>query len=160
MPDIPETARPFWEAYLATLPPGTPLPERVDTWHFCDTEPCANELGELCRAGVKTATASLLWSFEPYQPGEEVPTPGQLNIITDWSGNPLCIIQTDWVAVMPFNEVDAEQAWQEGEGDRSLGYWREVHWRFFSRECAALGRQPEEEMPVVCERFHLVYPLS
>ncbi|TFH31677.1 MAG: ASCH domain-containing protein, partial [Anaerolineales bacterium] len=56
------------------------------------------------------------------------------------------------------DEVDEEQAYLEGEGDRSLAYWRDVHWNFFSRECAQIGREPSEHMPVLCERFKLVFP--
>jgi uncharacterized protein YhfF len=154
--NIPDAVRPFWEAYLGTLPAGSPVPERVDCWHFCSDEECANELGELCRTGIKTATASLLWSYSDEEP---LPIEGQLSIITNWSGQPLCIIQTNWLRIMPYLEVDSEQAWQEGEGDRSLDYWRDVHWRYFSGECATLGLEPSEDMPVVCERFLLVYPL-
>ena len=59
---------------------------------------------------------------------------------------------------MPFNEVDAEFAFDEGEGDQSLDYWRTVHWDYFSRRCAKIGKEPSLEMPVNCERFELLYP--
>jgi uncharacterized protein YhfF len=58
---------------------------------------------------------------------------------------------------LPYNEVDAEFAFDEGEGDQSLDYWREVHWDYFSRRCADLGKAPSPEMPVICERFELLY---
>jgi uncharacterized protein YhfF len=61
--------------------------------------------------------------------------------------------------VVPFREVTATHAYAEGEGDRSLAYWRQAHWEFFSRTCAALGRAPDETMPVVCEEFRVVFPL-
>lgn len=153
---LAENLRPFYQSYLDQLPPGTPAPARLDVWYFCDSQPCADELGQLALQGVKTATASLLWTYE--KTGEPLPAAGQLSLITTWSGQPLCILETTRVYILPFNQVDAEQAYQEGEGDRSLAYWREAHWRFFGRECAALGREPAEEMPVVCERFRLVFP--
>jgi uncharacterized protein YhfF len=47
------------------------------------------------------------------------------------------------------------------EGDRSLQYWREAHWRFFSRTLPSIGKsigkEPATEMPLVCERFWVVY---
>ena len=46
---------------------------------------------------------------------------------------------------------------EEGEGDRSLEYWRQAHWNYFSPICTALGREASEDMPLVCERFRLVY---
>lgn len=54
------------------------------------------------------------------------------------------------IDVLPFNQVGAEYAALEGEGDGSLAYWRRAHWRFFSRECRRIGREPSEDMPLVC----------
>jgi hypothetical protein len=47
-------------------------------------------------------------------------------------------------------------------GDGSLEHWRREHWRFFSRECARIGRQPGPDMPVVCTSFEVLHvvPLS
>jgi uncharacterized protein YhfF len=146
----------FWQAYLAALPPDAVRPaQRPAAWYFCDNEADANELGALVVAGTKTATASLLWVYEAE--GEPVPQVGELSLITDWDGAPLCLIETTEIMVRPFDAVEPQFACDEGEGDRTLAYWREVHWRFFSRECATIGRTPDETMPVVCERFRVVY---
>ena len=39
---------------------------------------------------------------------------------------------------------------------------RRAHWSFFSRECARIGRQPSQDMPVVCTSFEVLHvvPLS
>ena len=58
----------------------------------------------------------------------------------------------------PIGEVDADFAAAEGEGDGSLDYWRAAHWAYFSRRCEALGRAPSNDMPVILERFALIYP--
>ncbi|HEY6135555.1 MAG TPA: ASCH domain-containing protein [Rubrivivax sp.] len=50
-----------------------------------------------------------------------------------------------------------EFAATEGEGDGSLRYWRRAHEAYFARECERIGRVPESHMPVVCERFDVVY---
>jgi len=50
----------------------------------------------------------------------------------------------------------AEYAAVEGEGDGSLAFWRDGHWRFFTRECRRIGREPSADMPVVCARFELL----
>lgn len=81
-----------------------------------------------------------------------------LGVVTDWGGTPLCVIETTHVEVVPFDRVDERFAATEGEGDGTLRYWRDAHRRFFSRECARIGRQPDLRMPVVCERFEVVYP--
>ncbi|HEY0659430.1 MAG TPA: hypothetical protein VGD05_13190 [Pyrinomonadaceae bacterium] len=37
-------------------------------------------------------------------------------------------------------------------------YWREVHWDYFSRRCAMIGKEPKMEMFVDCERLKLLCP--
>jgi len=114
----------------------------------------ADRLGDLVRRGVKTATATLVWSLEVGD--EPYPAVGEYSIILDGNGLPMCIIQTTSLKVLPFDEVDDEHAYLEGEGDRSLGYWRKAHWSFFGEECRRIGKEPTAKMPVLCERFTLV----
>ena len=47
-----------------------------------------------------------------------MPQAGDLNIILDGSGAPLCLIETVSVESKPFNTVDAQFAYDEGEGNR------------------------------------------
>jgi uncharacterized protein YhfF len=50
-----------------------------------------------------------------------------------------------------FNEVDASFAFDEGEGDRSLAFWRQAHRDYFG----GLG-QFAENMLLYCERFRFI----
>jgi uncharacterized protein YhfF len=68
----------------------------------------------------------------------------------------LCLIETTEVRVVPYDQVDAQFAFEEGEDDRTLESWRREHWKFFSRYLVKLDRQPAMDMPLVCERFRLV----
>jgi uncharacterized protein YhfF len=63
------------------------------------------------------------------------------------------VIRTTGVEVRRFGDVDAEFAWTEGEGDRSLEYWREEHIRFFAAERRPFG----EDTEVVLQRFELLW---
>ena len=144
----------FWQNYLLSLNT-KPLPLKYEAWHFCNNETSANSLAKLVIAGTKTATASLLWSYEAE--ASPLPQVGDLSIITLWDETPVCIIQTTEVQILPFIKVPASFAYDEGEGDRSLNYWRVVHTEFFAEESAAIGRSTEPTMPVVCERFRVVY---
>jgi len=128
--------------------------KRYSVWHFCDNEEDADELAWLVLAGRKRATASVLWA---YQANEPLPQVGEYSVITNWAGEAQCIIRTNQVEVVPFNQVTAEHAAAEGEGDLSLAYWREVHWRVFSRELAASGKPASETMPVICEAFEVLF---
>ena len=154
----PSALQAFWDAYRATLTPAVRPPETTpEAWHFCDNQADADELGDLVLRGIKTATCSLLWLYEAED--APVPEPGDLSIIIAWDGRPLCIIETTEVTIRPYDQVDARFAYEEGEGDRSLAYWRAAHWRAFSRELAGAGCAPVEDMPLICERFRVVYPL-
>ncbi len=151
---VPAHLSAFWGAFAkATV--GADEERFYEAFFFGDSEAMATELAELVLQGTKRATAGALWSYE--DEGQRLPRPGDLSIVTDWSGSPLCVIQTQSVEVVPFREVTAEFAATEGEGDGSLAFWQRAHQEFFSRECAAASREFTESMLVVCERFAMVY---
>lgn len=147
----------FWKSYLGTLPyeqqsGNESIP---DAWAFGSTPEMADGLGKLVIAGKKTATCSLLWAYE--FENEPLPQVGEFSILLDSSGNPYCLIKTTEIEIKPFNKVDAKFAYEEGEGDRSLAYWREEHWRAFAMECELIAKFPSKSMPLVCERFEVLY---
>lgn len=155
---MPESAtvKALWCAYLASLGETEATTEKTYTaWHFCDNETDADELAELVLSGQKRATASSLWVYE--HEGQPIPKVGDHSVILDWKGEARCIIRTTRIDLLPFEEVPEAFAWTEGEGDRSLAYWRAGHERFFTRELASIGRAFEVRMPVVCERFEVVF---
>lgn len=115
----------------------------------------ADELGALVKSGTKTATCSLKRVYElDLEPQPQV---GDLNIILDGQGQPLCLIEITEITIKPYNKVDAQFAHDEGEGDRSLDYWRKAHWNFFTRQCETLDCEVAEDMLLVCERFRVVH---
>ena len=56
-----------------------------------------------------------------------------------------------------YNQVSADHAFKEGEGDRSLEYWRMVHESFLTNELSSLHRSFDEYTKVVCEEFEVIY---
>lgn len=147
----------FWQDYLVNLPPDhshrlIPCPP---AWPFGDSPEMADELAGLVLRGIKTATCSLLWEYQAE--GESPPQVGEISIVTAGSGEPLCLLETVEVIELPYDQVPAEFAFAEGEGNRSLDYWREEHWQFFGRVCQPLGLEPARDMPLVCERFRVIY---
>jgi len=151
-----DTPEEMWTAYLAAAPDVRDARISYTAWHFCDNQRSADELAELALRGVKRATAGALWAYE--LEGEALPLVGDHSIVTDYAGRPVCVIRTTGVEVVPFDCVTEEFAATEGEGDGSLAYWREAHWAAFTRELEVAGRRPELDMPVVCERFDVMYP--
>ena len=146
----------LWQDYLATLPESERASQSFpQVWAFGAGAEMADDLGGLVVQGIKTATCSLYWEYEA---GLEVlPEVGGLSIILDGRGEPMCLIETTSLEIKPFNTVEAQFAFDEGEGDRSLDHWRTVHWRFFGRTCAEISRDLSEDMPVVCERFKVLF---
>jgi uncharacterized protein YhfF len=114
------------------------------SFSFGDGPELADELLDLVMRGIKTATCST--EDEP-----NTSSVGERWIVLDGSGTPRCVIETLEVSYRRFGEVDAAFASEEGEGDRSLAYWRNAHRNYFGR----LGRF-SEDMMLMCERFRLV----
>jgi uncharacterized protein YhfF len=143
--------------YLATLPMGHPHRQAyASAWAFGDNPALADELGTLVVQGIKTATASLEQEYEPAG-SDPLPRKGDLSVILDGTNQPLCIIETTEIRVLPFGQVDPAFAWDEGEGDRSLAFWRSEHTKYFGRVCQQIGCTLDDGLPVVCERFQVVY---
>ncbi|MDM4766570.1 ASCH domain-containing protein [Pelomonas sp. SE-A7] len=151
---IPAPLADFWSAFADSIA-GVDPTRFYEVCVFGDSEALANELAELVLLGTKRATSGSVWSYE--DEGKRIPIPGDLSIVTNWAGRPLCIIETESVEVVPFSEVSSEFAATEGEGDGSLSFWREAHRQYFTRECARSGRQFSENMLVACERFRVAY---
>ena len=148
------TIEEFWQEARVAL--GAAAPEtRPEAWHFGDSPELADQLLELVLEGKKTATCGALWHVEA--DGEPVPKPGDLSIILDGSGEPRCVLETTEIRIMPMNEVDEQFAYDEGEGDRSWEYWYAAHECFFGRTLPQIGREFDPAMPLVLERFKLLY---
>ena len=126
---------------------GRTVPEKfrsLRSFAFGDSPALADELLELVLNGTKTATCST--EDEP-----NISKPGELWIVLDGKGDPKCVIESIEVTFRRYNEVDAKFAFDEGEGDRSLAYWREAHRQYFER-----AGKFREDMMLMCERFRLV----
>ncbi len=143
----------YWRRVRAEDPS---LPEEPPgAWAFGATPAHADGLLALVLDGIKTGTASSLWDYEAT--GDPLPYEGELSIILDGAGVPRAVIETTDLQTVPFDEVTAEHAFSEGEGDRSLADWREVHERYW-RQHSENPRGYAPDMPVLCERFRLVHP--
>ena len=149
------TANELWAHYCAFS--GTESNTPYDAWAFCGGGPLADELGELVLQGTKTATAS---SYIAYQTeGAPLPEAGCYSVVLGQNGQALCVIRDTRVSLVPFLEVSPNHAWREGEGDRSLAYWRQVHRRFLGQDYAALGKPFDEQGLCVLEEFEKVFPI-
>jgi uncharacterized protein YhfF len=123
------------------------VPEKyrgLRSFAFGDGPKLADELLDLVVRGIKTATCST--EDEP-----NTSTPGERWIVLNGRGEPACVIETTDVTYRRFGDVDDAFALEEGEGDRSLTYWRSAHRNYFGGQ----GKF-RENMMLMCERFRLV----
>ena len=114
-----------------------------------------DKLAKLVMQGVKTATCSALALYE-YE-NEEIPKAGDYSVILDSDGQAVCIIRTTKVYIETFDQVSERHAYLEGEGNRSLEYWRQVHEEFFTEELKTIQQNFDAKMELVCEKFEVVF---
>lgn len=120
----------------------------IDSFSFGDSPALADELGSLVLAGKKTATC---WAASE-GPKTRV---GQRWAMLDGAGKPRAVLETTELTLRRFHEVDAAFAVDEGEGDRSLAFWRDAHRSYFGRQGTFAP-----DMPVYCERFRVLARLG
>ena len=80
---------------------------------------------------------------------------GKRMVMLDGEGTPAAVIETVELTRRRFDEVDAAFAFDEGEGDRSLAWWRAAHQRYFTRRGTFAP-----DMELWCERFRVLQRLS
>jgi uncharacterized protein YhfF len=146
----------YWHQFLASLPTEAERPQGfVEPVAFGFTAADATEIAKLVLDQIKTATGSLLWSYEA--DGKALPRLGDFWMVIDGDRRPVCIIRTTSVEIIPFAEVGEDYAWWGGEGDRLLETWRRIYWEYIGLECKRLRREPSAKAPLIMERFELVY---
>ena len=104
-----------------------------------------DKLIELVLSGKKTATTS---NYDK----NDLPIIDEETIIEFNNGNDACIIKTIDYKIMKFNEMTADLAKLEGEGDLSLEYWRKNHYDFFK----SYNSNFNDETLIVFEIFEVI----
>jgi uncharacterized protein YhfF len=111
------------------------------------------QLVEAALSGKKTGTAALASDFQP-ETEEPRPNPGDHWLMLGYEDEPVAIVETVAVRIVPAGEVDLEFAISEGEGFESVAAWREAHERFWS------DHEITDETLILCETFRVVERLT
>jgi uncharacterized protein YhfF len=148
-----QSVKVLWNSFLEKNPNNINK-EIPISFYFCDNKKDADECAELVVKGIKRATATSLWWFE--KNNEILPKIGAQHIVTDWSGNAKAVIETTKIEQVPYNKITSVFAEIEGEGDKSLDYWKRVHKDYYTREMKPFNEQFDENMIIVCEQFKTV----
>jgi uncharacterized protein YhfF len=117
----------------------------LEGFSFGDNRELADLLLALVLEGKKRATC---WAASEGLKGTAV---GKSMVVLDSVQQPRAVLRTVELTSRRFDEVDETFAFDEGEGDRSLRYWREAHQRYFTRL-----NQYSPNMLLWCERFELL----
>ncbi len=130
----------------------------VDAWGFGDNPDLMDELLGYVLKGIKQTSTDLLKESEL----EGWPTnhEGEYNIILDGKDQPAAVIKTVSVRRVKYRDVDADHAYLEGEGDRTLETYFMEHDKYYKRRGEALGFEFNKDMLVDLVRFELVYPVA
>ena len=140
----------FWTEFVEA----TGIDGPHEAWAFGDPSvpDLATELALLVRDGPKRATTGLASDYE--DDNEKLPEIGDLSVVLDGEGDPVCVIRTTAVEIRRFGDVDEAFAWDEGEGDRTLEWWRRAHLWFFEQQ----GTDVDDNTLMVLEHFELLWP--
>jgi uncharacterized protein YhfF len=149
-----ESTQNFWREFCSENPQINP-DAPYEVWFFHNNRESSKKLAQLVLSGKKKATASLMEDDSDTGDGGIV---GRYSVVTDFDGNPQCVILTTEVRLLPFLEVDQHFAFDEGEGDQTLEDWRRGHRKFFTEYCRELGLEFDESMMICCKRFELLFP--
>lgn len=87
---------------------------------------------------------------------EPLPVSGELYVVLDRANQPRCVIETQSVEIVPFNEVTWDMARLEGE-DEDLGQWKERKQEYLEDEGAILGFEFTPDIKLVFQTFKVVY---
>ena len=143
----------MWRAFC--LANNLDINTKHDSFKFCGGGPIDDKLANLVKDGVKTATSSAKLGYDIEN--EPLPQVGDLSIILYDDESAACIIEETNVSIVPFNKVSSQHAYKEGEGNRSLKRWQELHRDFFSLEYKKYGSTFDENANCVLEEFKVVY---
>ncbi len=147
----------IWQNYLKSNP-GVKERKRPIETHFCDNQKDADECAYLVQKSIKQATSTSDWWYKKYK--MQYPKIGDQYIITNWDGEAKAIIETTKVSFVKYCDISEEYAVIEGEGDKTLDYWKSVHWAYYIREMKPFKETPHEEMIIVCEEFKTIYSMD
>jgi uncharacterized protein YhfF len=129
--------------------------DRYEAWAFCGGGSVGDLLAGHVIEGTKTSTSS---SYISYQTANDpIPCAGDYSVILYDNGDAACIIRTTKITLTPFDEVPERHAYLEGDGDRSLALWREIHRDAFKPDYDQAGLPFDEHGLCVLEEFELVF---
>jgi len=141
----------IWEDYRIRhdLPDDTPFRMR----RLGDDPRLCRLILDLIRRGEKTGTFTPVAFFDAA--GESLPVAGEHYVLTDPDGRPDCVVRLTAATVKPLAEIGDDDLQVEGAALRRVDAWKKLHRQYWKERLASHGLVPDEDLPVLCQRFEL-----
>lgn len=124
--------------------------KNLEKWHFHNNEKDCNYLFDLVLKGIKTATSYL------YLKESDLKPKSFYSILTNWDNSKEILLKTTKIYKTKFKNVTELHAQKEGEGDKTLAYYKKVHTDFFKNECKNHNLFFNKNTEIVCEEFKIL----
>ena len=110
---------------------------------------------DFIKEGEKVGTFSLPWLME----SENIPVshPGQPIILLSYDGKPEIVVQITDIEETIFGEIDYDVTKIDGPPVRDPEVWIPLHREYWNNILKPYGHLCTDDMPVIVERFQLVY---
>ncbi|WP_207694784.1 hypothetical protein DOK67_0000711 [Enterococcus sp. DIV0212c] len=131
--------------------------DHYEVWAFGNSPKMADELLAHVLKREKTGTSSLHLLYKLGLEDEQIPEVGSYSVLLDGADQAQAIICTKVVDILPYSQISDVHAYLEGEGDRTLSYWRRVHQPFFEQALEEYELTFSEDLLIVYEVFELVF---
>lgn len=143
----------FWQAFLEET--GTPENSYCNRCtYFGDSEEESVNIMEQLLRGEKTAISHCVPHYIVTR--SPMPKVGDYTMVTDFYGNPGCILKCVDVVIDPIGAIPAEIGEREGEG--SIDLWQQRKRQEFQALSQKSGFHYNDELPILMELVERVYP--
>lgn len=143
----------FWNEYLKNSGTANVKKAKACICFGASEKDAASACEKIC-AGAKKAEIYPRNGYRCAMSG--MPEAGDLNIVTDWMGNPVALIETTGVRAVKLGDVTDEMCKLEGDC-ASFEEWQEKKMPSIRLEAEELGVIFDDDMDLIIEEFRLVY---
>ena len=129
--------------------------QRFQVRSFGGSAAMADTLISLIASGAKTGTFALEAEFADAP--QRRPLNGGLVVVTRFDGAPVLLYRLTEVTTVPYRDIGPQHVAVEGPNARDVAVWRNIHWPYWGDWLRARGLEPAQDMPVVFQRFELLF---
>ena len=123
-------------------------------WFGIDAE-TTQMIFDYIKDGVKVGTFTLPWILE--NTGQSQAEAGQPVILIDYDGTPTLVLRILESTTVAFGDIDASITRLDGPAVQDPEIWKPLHQQFWEAQLAKFGLTVTDSMPVLVEKFELVY---